>query len=195
MKLFSALAGMAFAAALLQGAPAANATTYSFDFEATGISATGTLDVTGTNATAGSGIVTNNSLLGGPETISLVTLATPGVHDLGGGNLSYRFGGGTDLIGDTLFPISSHGLVFLVSGPNDVGFNIWFSGGNVYAGFLAGDNGIYNEFDGGSFTAEATGNEAGLGTTPLPAGLPLFASGLGVLGLLTQRRKRKLAVA
>ncbi|MFY9892503.1 MAG: VPLPA-CTERM sorting domain-containing protein [Xanthobacteraceae bacterium] len=32
-------------------------------------------------------------------------------------------------------------------------------------------------------------------TTPLPATLPLFASGLGALGLLARRRKRKAALA
>jgi hypothetical protein len=31
----------------------------------------------------------------------------------------------------------------------------------------------------------------GMGTTPLPAGFPLFATGLGGLGLLGWRRKRK----
>ena len=30
-----------------------------------------------------------------------------------------------------------------------------------------------------------------IGTTPVPAALPLFASGLGVLGLLGWRRKKK----
>jgi hypothetical protein len=30
-------------------------------------------------------------------------------------------------------------------------------------------------------------------TTPLPAALPLFAGGLGVIGLLARRRKRKVA--
>ena len=33
------------------------------------------------------------------------------------------------------------------------------------------------------------------GTTPLPAALPLFASGLGALGLLARRRKRKAQAA
>lgn len=32
-------------------------------------------------------------------------------------------------------------------------------------------------------------------TTPLPAGLPLFATGLGLFGVLTQRRKRRAACA
>ena len=39
-----------------------------------------------------------------------------------------------------------------------------------------------------SFTLE-------IGTTPLPAALPLFASGLGAMGLLGWRRKRKNAAA
>jgi hypothetical protein len=32
-------------------------------------------------------------------------------------------------------------------------------------------------------------------TTPLPAALPLFAGGLGMLGLLSRRKKAKKAVA
>jgi len=39
-----------------------------------------------------------------------------------------------------------------------------------------------------TFTAEADA-----GTTPLPAALPLFASGAGLLGFLGCRRKRKVA--
>lgn len=35
----------------------------------------------------------------------------------------------------------------------------------------------------------------GSSTTPLPAALPLFATGLGALGLLARRRKRKAALA
>ena len=35
----------------------------------------------------------------------------------------------------------------------------------------------------------------GVATTPLPGALPLFATGLGVLGLLGWRRKRKNAAA
>ena len=37
----------------------------------------------------------------------------------------------------------------------------------------------------------ATSLSVSLDPTPLPAALPLFASGLGVLGLLGWRRKRK----
>lgn len=41
--------------------------------------------------------------------------------------------------------------------------------------------------------ADLTGLVTEFGTTPLPATLPLFASGLGALGLLGWRRKRKAA--
>jgi hypothetical protein len=48
-----------------------------------------------------------------------------------------------------------------------------------------------------NFSAEAqsSGTELGTSTTPLPAALPLFASGLGALGLLGWRRKRKAQAA
>jgi hypothetical protein len=43
----------------------------------------------------------------------------------------------------------------------------------------------------------ASGNQtmAYVSTTPLPAALPLFATGLGAIGLLARRRKRKAALA
>ena len=40
-----------------------------------------------------------------------------------------------------------------------------------------------------------TGSFTPVGATPLPAALPLFATGLGALGLLGWRRKRKAAAA
>ena len=42
--------------------------------------------------------------------------------------------------------------------------------------------------------APVNGND-GVGETPLPGALPLFATGLGALGLLGWRRKRKKAAA
>jgi hypothetical protein len=59
---------------------------------------------------------------------------------------------------------------------------------NVYEDFVAGGGGsswyAYNSSAPGTWSVT---------TTPIPAALPLFASGLGVLGLLGWRRKRKAA--
>jgi hypothetical protein len=53
--------------------------------------------------------------------------------------------------------------------------------------------------DGTVATAEETGTvvigTAAVSTTPLPAALPLFATGLGVMGLFGWRRKRQTAAA
>jgi hypothetical protein len=43
--------------------------------------------------------------------------------------------------------------------------------------------------------SDATTGGGGAGTTPLPAALPLFAGGLGVIGLLARRRKQKKTAA
>ena len=42
-----------------------------------------------------------------------------------------------------------------------------------------------------SITLEELGPPGGSAATPLPAALPLFATGLGAMGLLGWRRKRK----
>ena len=181
--------------ALLGGSMTATADTIeNFDFSATNgsntINADFTLDISGGQAVSGTGTVSSNLLVPNPETLTLVTLSTAGVSNLGGGNLSYRFGGGTDLIGDTVVNpgnpyFSSAGLVFMASGPNDNGFNIWSSGGTVYAGFLAGKpqtagaGNLYTEFDGGTLSVTPV---------PLPAALPLLLFGLAGFGGLTRQR-------
>ena len=200
MRMGKFMCSVALATAFMAGA--ANATTFSFSFSADGglVTASGLLDVTAGQATGGTNLQVSAPVLPGPlpETMSLVTLSTPGVHDLGGGNLSYRFGGGTDLIGDTTFPPDSNGLVFIINDAYHDGFNIWSQGGALFAGFFAGDTNpnttpgiLYQEYDGGSLAI----GSADLPSTPLPAALPLFASGLGALGLLGWRRKRKGAGA
>ena len=47
----------------------------------------------------------------------------------------------------------------------------------------------------GSFFNDSTALTLEISSTPLPAALPLFAGGLGVIGLLSRRRKRKNAAA
>jgi hypothetical protein len=175
--------GLVCIASMMGPVIASAETTYAFDFEANGISAKGTLDVLNGQASSGGGTITSSVLVPSPESLTLVTLATSGVNVLdpaanGGATLSYRFGGGTDLIGDTIFNagapfISSNGLVFLVSGSNNTGFNMWFSGGESHAGFLAGDNN-YNQFDGGTLTVNPV---------PLPPAVSMLAGALLLLGL------------
>jgi len=138
------LAALAAGTLALAFAIPARATPYDFSF--TGSDGPGTatfngiFDVVGGQVVSGSGTLSATDFGLSSDTVDLVTLSTPGVHDLGGGNLSFRFGGGTDLIGDTAFPLDSAGLVFQdITSGLDVGFNIWSNGGNSYTGFLAGN--------------------------------------------------------
>lgn len=172
--------------ALLAGpAIAAADQIYDWTYTDANVTATGTLDVSGGQALSGTGTVTSSAYLGGSETLTLVTLSTPGVNNLGGGNLSYRFGGGTDLIGDTIFNssdpwVSTNGLVFIIGGPNDNGLNIWANSGSPggsYTGFIAGDS----NYEGGTGTFTAT-------PVPLPAAAWLLLSGLAGMGLMGRRR-------
>ena len=80
--------------------------------------------------------------------------------------------------------VSGNGLVFIVgtpAGTASTGFNIWYSGGSLYAGFLAG-NSNYNQFDGGTLTVTPS-------AVPLPASLWLSISSIaGLLGVAARRR-------
>ncbi len=68
---------------------------------------------------------------------------------------------------------------------------------NYYSSFSSAGEAIYLNGGLGEVGDEATGGTAGaisfqaVPSTPLPAALPLFAGGLGVLGLFGRRRKQK----
>ena len=119
----------------------ASAAVESFQFKSADITASFTLDVIGGQAASGSGELRSPDW-SGPATMNLTTLSTPNVHDLGGGVLSCRFGGGTDLIGDDAGQIDAWGHVFIVDvTPNlDVGFNVWANTDGSYTGFIAGNS-------------------------------------------------------
>jgi hypothetical protein len=119
----------------------ANAAIEEFQFNSARITATFSIDVVGGQAINGGGELWSPYWTG-PASMTLVTLSTTDVHDLGGGSLSYRFGGGTDLIGDTAVSIDGSGLVFAVNtDPNlDVGFNLWSDNNGSYTGFIAGNS-------------------------------------------------------
>ncbi len=100
--------------------------------------------------------------------------------------------------GSAPFGLTNGGIVFTAAGPdyyaadptNPVSpaeFNI-FSDINGYALLTMASNNVNAPFNGGLSIVESSTSE-----TPLPAALPLFATGLGALGLVGWRRKRKQA--
>lgn len=179
-------------------ASGANATTYAFNFTGSDgagtATAVGTLDVVGGQAVSVTGTL-RSEFWTGADALTLVTLGTPGVNNLGGGNLSFRFGGGTDLIGDTAFPLDSQGLVFSVANPSnpalDLGFNLWSNGGASYTGFLAGNSPtlggpiIYNSYN-GAFTVSAV---------PEPSTWAMLMLGFAGLGFAGYRRSKARSVS
>jgi hypothetical protein len=176
--------------ALSASAPA-RASIIDFTITGDGVTATGTLDIEGGQAVSGSGSL---SAPYGADTLSLLTFSSPGVNDAGNGNFSYRFGGGTDLIGDTAFPIDGNGLIFAVSTPSDpgldLGLNIWSTGGQTYAAFVAGNalpgappaDIIYQQINDVSVTFTAA--------VPEPSTWAMMILGFCGLGFMAYRRKQ-----
>jgi hypothetical protein len=77
------------------------------------------------------------------------------------------------------------------TGPFDLGtgsnwFNVDATGQQIYSASLTITSGALHDFQ---------QDRIGVNVVPLPAALPLFATGLGALGLLGWRRKRKNAAA
>jgi hypothetical protein len=183
------LAAAAVATALL--APGmASAAIEEFQFNSADIMATLSIDVVGGQAVNGSGELWS-SYWTGPAPMTLVNLSTTGVHDLGGGSLSYRFGGGTDLIGDTVAPIDGSGLVFTVNtNPNlDVGFNLWSNGNGSYTGFIAGNSPVADQH------IIYLGETGALTAVPEASTWAMMLAGFGGLGFAAFYRSRRSSVS
>ena len=120
----------------------------------------------------------NGTFSGNNSNISMPTAGTSPLS-AGGGKILYDY----MATGEFEFLIVSGGAEndFLIVGPNQ-----------LVADFdCLGCEASYSpELFGGIVVATEV---AGTGATPLPAALPLFGTGLGVLGLLGWRRKRKAA--
>jgi hypothetical protein len=127
--------------------------------------------------------------------------------------LTFSFTDGPDTVSNTNDTGGNgSGSVFLFFYTNSAGLPIdwYFSVASAVAGMFSNKNINGNFGDEGaehvSPYAEAynganinppgsAGSWSSVSTTPLPAALPLFATGLGALGLLGWRRKRKNAAA
>ena len=184
------------------GVPAANANViYNFggDFGPPAFTATVSLNVVGGQALSGTGTITfgaNNFDL------TLITLTTDGGNGNYGGQTGFRDNHGTDIFGgDTAIPVDGNGLIFAISNNplwgQDALFAAWDKGDGTIAflisGTLADVFDVWVKTSVGSGDMALTGSE--LSQTPLPAALPLFAGGLGALGLLGWRRKKKAAAS
>jgi len=181
------------------GVPAANASViynFSGDFGPPAFTATVSLDVVGGQALSGIGSITFGA---STFDLTLITLTTDGGNGNYGGQTGFRDNHGTDIFGgNTTIPIDTNGLIFAISNNplrgQDALFAAWDNGGGTFefliSGTLADVFDVYYKLSVGSGEMLIGGNQS---ETPLPAALPLFASGLGALSLVGWRRKRKAA--
>jgi PEP-CTERM motif len=168
----------------------ASAAIEEFQFNSANITATFSIDMVGGQVVSGGGEL-SSPYWAGPAAMTLVTLSTTDVHDLGGGSLSYRFGGGTDLIGDTAAPIDGSGLVFTVNTtPNlDVGFNLWSNSNGAFTGFIAGNSPAASQ------PIIYLGETGAMTAVPEASTWAMMLAGFGGLGFAAFYRSRRSSVS
>jgi hypothetical protein len=123
-----------------------------------------------------------------------ITIASPAIVDTGlinfYGNTVLRF---STTIPDVVLGAGTYYFSVSDSGPNNF---VWASSNLSNGGFYRVNNGPWNDLSSDPNRAsQAFSLEGDTAVTPLPAALPLFATGLGALGLLGWRRKQKNAAA
>jgi hypothetical protein len=189
-----AIAALSVAAGLM--APGvANAATYNFTGIVNGdpFAVTFSLVVSGGNAISGSGTISGGGLAS-PESLTLITLASPGVENDGGGLLGYRSNDGTDWFNaDTAVPIDGNGLIFAM-GPGPVGvgtsqqFDIYSVGPNSY------DGGLFGSAQAGVAPHEYAYNiplNGGVAPVPEPSTWAMLMVGFGGLGFAAFRKGQR----
>jgi hypothetical protein len=197
LKGASLAAMVAIGASFVLAAPA-NAVTFDFTFDNTffipsngynyGVAGSVTGKIIGLSS-SGASSATEIDITSVPSGSGLFT----GTYNLTGATNSFTVSGGNVLT-----------IADFIGGVSLLGFN-WNSttGGFAYLQSALG----CNAFSGptgcvvdtvtlpGAGSLAFTLDTSGTSTTPLPAALPLFASGLGALGLLGWRRKRKASAS
>jgi hypothetical protein len=180
---------LALPAALFAFATPSQASLYGNTISCSG---TGGITCSSPSATAGTGVEftitdTNLSPELGPTLFTAdftqngLSLSVPGTPSTNGFTFLFLFGGSASLtFADNTTPFTSAALASSNGIDGPPGFTV--SNGNFTLPF-----GPVEAFQGG----EINDFTLATATTPLPAALPLFAGGLGMLGLLSRRRKRK----
>jgi hypothetical protein len=154
------------------------------------------LDVSGGHAISGTGTISGGGLTS-PETLTLITLSSPGVENDGGGLLGYRSNDGTDWYdADTAVPIDANGLIFAI-GPGSVGFetsqqfDIYNNGNNTFDVGFFGKNepGIAPNYYSYNIPVNVT-------VTPLPSAWTMLIAGfIGLVGFVAYGEKKRHAAA
>jgi hypothetical protein len=151
------------------------------------------LDVSVGNAISGTGTITGAGLTG-TQSLTLITLASPGVENDGGGLLGYRSNDGTDWFdADTAVPVDSNGLIFAI-GPNPVGFStsqqfdVYNVGGSNYdAGFF----GKATAEEAPAFYSYNDPVNLVVSAVPEPAMWTVMLLDLGIVGATIRRTRAK----
>ncbi len=183
MRLSSAFAVATFAGALACATPSSASTLYTVSAAVGAVTLGGTITTDGTiGGLADSNIVSFDVTLTGIGTTHITKSTNVRTTFIGGGALTATLGGlFFDFSSTGFFDIQTTGAtasqwVMCASlGSGCTPLNNYFANGGGSSGVLNNASGIV-EF--------AIGPGDPTPTTPLPAALPLFATGLGVLGLL-----------
>jgi hypothetical protein len=176
-----AVATGVFAALIALANSQAKATTYDVLIDIDGLTETGKITTDGTIGTLTKSDITSWSF----------NLVGPNTDTHGPTEISGNAGGLSPLVNSALTTTASGGLYFDFS----AGGAGWMFGSSEYLSLSS--NGFAKiDYEWGTATQDISGiQEIGVAATPLPAALPLFASGLGALGFLGCRRKRCVVAA
>jgi hypothetical protein len=192
MRLSSAFAVAILASVVAFASPLSASTVYSVSDVVGAVTLGGTITTDGTiGALTVANIVDFDVSLTGIGTTHITKSTNIRPTFIGGNALSATLGGlFFNFSGTGFFNIQTTGVtgsqwvMCASAGSSCTPLNNWFVNGG-------GSSGVFNGEVGTVEVAIGPGDPAT--STPLPAALPLFATGLGVLGLLGWRRKRNAA--
>jgi hypothetical protein len=183
LKAHSFAAAIVAAVALVSFAPAANASTYSITGNLGGVLIDANMTTADTlDAVGGYDVLSiDGTVSGWGNILSLANNPNqPNISPI----TSVGFGGTNMQFDNVFFPTDPHfdtlGLIFSLS--SGVSANLYGDSPGNYTLWVGNWQSI-------------TSGDLAIAQTPLPAALPLFATGLGVMGWLGRRRKRKARAA